>query len=65
MALTREVTCATIRIPAHLDSCAPAFLPFWTEANRVGGEPEGVQGGCPKLNLPAGACPCRDELRDE
>jgi hypothetical protein len=34
-------------------------------ASRVGGEPEGVQGGCPKLGHPAGAWPCRDEQREE
>lgn len=35
------------------------------EASRAGGEPEGVQGGCPKLIIPAGACHRRDEHREK
>lgn len=58
-------SCQAIQLSEHLDSWLSAFLQSWTQAPRVGGEPEGVQGGCPKLRLPAGACPCRDELRDE
>lgn len=33
-------------------------------AERVGGEPEGVEGGCAKLGLPAGAWPCRVSLAE-
>ena len=50
---------ASVFMRRFLDSCVSA-----PGESREGGEPEGVQGGCPRLRHPAGAWPCRDEHRE-